>query len=78
MDELIKSHRAHIRESTESGKQESKLLVNLTMKMGKNHGDRSTMIMTFDNYVRELDDIVKKKLDSLIELQAKINQHLNG
>lgn len=78
MDELIKMHRSHIRESTESGKNESKLLVNLTMKMGKSSGDRSAMIMTFDNYVRELDEVVKQKMDSLVELQAKINQHLNG
>lgn len=76
MDDLIKLHRAHIRESTESGKQESKLLVNLTMKMGKNGGDRSAMHMTFDNYVRELSDIVKQKMDNLVELQSKIHEHL--
>jgi hypothetical protein len=77
MDELIKLHRSHIRDSTESGKQESKLLVNLTMKLGKTSSDRSAMQLTFDNYVRELDEIVRNKMQNLAELQAKIQEHLS-
>ncbi|KAI8901576.1 P-loop containing nucleoside triphosphate hydrolase protein [Globomyces pollinis-pini] len=78
MDELIRLHRNHIRECTESGKLESKLLVNLTMKMGKNSSDRNSMDITFDNYVRELDGIMRQKINSLQEIRDKIQQHLNG
>ncbi|KAJ3373506.1 Kinesin-like protein kif24 [Kappamyces sp. JEL0680] len=77
MEDLIKLHRSHIKDSTDSGKQESKLLVNLTMKMGKTSGDRSAMHLTFDNYVRELDDIIRQKMVGLAELQSKIQEHLN-
>jgi hypothetical protein len=73
MEDLIKLHRSHIRDSTESGKQESKLLVNLTMKMGKSSAPVTQL--TFDTYVRELDEIVKQKMGSLLELQAKIQEH---
>ncbi|KAJ3318539.1 Kinesin-like protein kif24 [Boothiomyces sp. JEL0866] len=78
IDDLIKLHRNHIRESTEFGKQETKLLVNLTMKMGKNSSDRNNMYISFDNYVRELDEIMRVKMEGLIEIRQKIQEHLDG
>lgn len=77
MDDLIKLHRTHIRESTDSGKQESKLLVNLTMKLGRTGGDRSAMQITFDTYVRELDEIIRNKMQTLEDLRLIINEHMN-
>ncbi|KAJ3271941.1 Kinesin-like protein kif24 [Terramyces sp. JEL0728] len=78
IDDLIKLHRNHIRESTEHGKQETKLLVNLTMKMGKNSSDRNNMYISFDNYVRELDEIMRVKMEGLIEIRQKIQEHLDN
>jgi hypothetical protein len=76
MEEVIKLHRNHIRECAETGKLESKLLVNLTMKMGKNTSDPAAMTMSFDSYCRELDESLREKMNSIMELRAKIRDHL--
>ncbi len=76
LDELVKLHRQHIRENTESGKLESKLLVNLTMKMGRNVTDKNANV-TFDSYVRELNEIMERKAQGLDEIRQKIGQILN-
>jgi hypothetical protein len=73
-DELIKLHRQHIRDNTDFGKIESKILVNLTMKMGKqvlstpgsNNASLERQINeAFDGYVGELQDILEKKQEAI-------------
>lgn len=73
-DELIKLHRQHIRDNTDFGKIESKILVNLTMKMGKqvlstpgsNNASLERQINeAFDGYVGELQDILQKKQEAI-------------
>lgn len=68
MDELIKLHRQHLRDSTESGKSESKLLVNFTMK--RSTTDRVNV--TNEKYINELDDYLRSKMESISLIRAKI------
>lgn len=82
MDDLIKQHRQHIRDFTEFGKIESKLLVNFTMSMGSLTGSHSSSNnasgeengkdKSFENYVKELDALMDKKLKSVLEMKEKI------
>jgi hypothetical protein len=72
MEEIIRLHRNHIRDCTDSGKLESKLLVNLTMKMGKNTSDPAAMSLSFENYCRELDEMLKEKMDGIMQIRSKI------
>lgn len=72
LDELIKLHRQHLRDNTESGKSESKLLVNFTMKR---HGSgRDGSHMSPEHYVRELDLHLSRKMDNIAELRDKISR----
>jgi hypothetical protein len=72
---LIKLHRDHIRECSDSGKLESRLLVNLNMKLAKTGGDRNAIHLAFDNYTRELDGIIQQKMQKLEEFRSKIQLH---
>jgi hypothetical protein len=70
-DELIKLHRQHLRDTTDMNKVESKLLVNLTMKMGKqilnapNETLEKQIEESFDGYLNELGDLLVKKQESI-------------
>lgn len=74
---LIKLHRDHIRDCSDSGKLESRLLVNLNMKLAKTGGDRNAIHLAFDNYIRELDAITHQKMQKLEEFRSKIHQQNN-
>ncbi|KAH6580139.1 hypothetical protein BASA61_009830 [Batrachochytrium salamandrivorans] len=81
IEDLIRMHRQHIRDNTESGKIESKLLVNLTMKPGnKNVGEHGSSGgghgVSFDNYVRTLDEILANKMNGIAEMRAKMRSFL--
>jgi hypothetical protein len=70
LEDLIKLHRQHLRDATESGKSESKLLVNFTMKRNTRNG----MHITPDDYLRELDEYMARKMASIEDIRAKIQQ----
>ncbi|KAL5032616.1 hypothetical protein BDEG_20706 [Batrachochytrium dendrobatidis JEL423] len=77
VEELIRMHRQHIRDNTESGKIESKLLVNLTMKPGAKHtNEHGINDVSFDSYVAELDSILAKKMNRIAEMRAKMQPFL--
>jgi hypothetical protein len=77
-DELIKLHRQSIKESTDYSKQESKILVNLTMKMGKqlleNPEGASLVNDAFIKYVDELEGILERKMEGMIQLRNYISK----
>jgi hypothetical protein len=70
IDALIKLHRQHLRDATDSGKNESKLLVNFTMK--RSTSDRVNV--TSEVYLQELEDFMDHKLSSIKEIKARIDQ----
>jgi hypothetical protein len=69
IEDITKLHRMHIRDCSDSGKQESKLLVNVTMKLGKG-GD-----LDKDGYLKELDELLRAKIESAEEIRAMIKAH---
>lgn len=69
-EELVKLHRQHLRDSTDSGKNESKLLVNFTMK--RSTSDRVNV--TTDVYLKELDSFMDRKLAGIQEIKRKISE----
>jgi hypothetical protein len=71
MEELIKLHRQHIRENTDFGKLESKILVNLTMKMKGTFDEETEAI--YKNYTQELKKIMEKKMESISEMMNLLN-----
>ena len=77
-DELIKRHRQSIKENTDYCKQESKILVNLTMKMGKQllENPNGTVLVdeAFSKYLNELGTILEKKMEGMVELQNYISR----
>jgi hypothetical protein len=88
MDTVIRQHRQAIRDNTECGKMESKLLVNLTMRLGKGEqqgqqsgessgpssgdGDREV----FEAYARDLDGLLDRKMRGLRELKGNLRKVL--
>ncbi|KAJ3299791.1 Kinesin-like protein kif24 [Borealophlyctis nickersoniae] len=75
MEELVRLHRQHIRESNDLSKAESKLLVNFTMKMGKPGGSSASGAagqVSLDGYMRELDGLMEKKVKAIAELRSRI------
>lgn len=70
MDDLIKLHRQHLRMTTDSGKNESKLLVNFTMK--RTTSDRVNV--TAADYVKQVEHYIDLKLENLNEIKRKIQQ----
>ncbi|TPX44507.1 hypothetical protein SeLEV6574_g04463 [Synchytrium endobioticum] len=77
---LIRLHRQHIREFTELGKLESRLLVNATMKMGRpaeplsysSNTSSGSITMPSESYMKELDSLLDRKLDAIVSLQNSI------
>jgi hypothetical protein len=67
-ESLVKSHRQHLRDCTDSGKNESKLLVNFTMK--RCTSDRVNV--TADIYLNELDEFMDRKLAGILDIKKKI------
>ncbi|KAI8826217.1 P-loop containing nucleoside triphosphate hydrolase protein [Fimicolochytrium jonesii] len=74
VDDFIRLHRQHIREITEINRLESKLLVNLTMRMGNNTSasDMSQQQSEFESYVRELDGLMERKRGTVEEVRTKV------
>jgi hypothetical protein len=77
LEDITKMHRSHIRDCSESGKIESKMLVNVTMKMGKNSIEPTDFAFSVDGYLRELDEILNNKIKSAIEIRRKIRSHFD-
>ena len=79
-DELIRLHRQHLRDTTDMNKVESKLLVSLTMKMGKqilggsegspavNEALEKQIGESFGGYVSELRGLLVKKQEAISEM----------
>ncbi|KAJ3089320.1 Kinesin-like protein kif24 [Quaeritorhiza haematococci] len=76
VDELVRAHRQHIREMTELGKTESKLLVNFTMKGGGGGNAKSDRSVSFETYVKELDMLMERKLRALLAVRSQIKDIL--
>jgi hypothetical protein len=75
VEDITKLHRSHIRECSEFGKLESKILVNVTMKMGKGTVDQSTLNQSATSYLKELDEILEEKINSAQEIRSKIRSY---
>ena len=77
-DELIKLHRQAIKDNNDFSKQESKILVNLTMKMGKqlleNPNGANLVDEAFEKYLNELESILSKKMESMTQMQNIITK----
>ncbi|TPX63285.1 hypothetical protein SpCBS45565_g06716 [Spizellomyces sp. 'palustris'] len=78
MEDFIRLHRQHIREITEVNRVESKLLVNLTMRMGKQVGGEQLGSVSFDSYVKELDALMERKLETVLEVRNRVKQIVAG
>lgn len=80
-DELIKLHRQAIKENNDFSKQESKILVNLTMKMGKQLLDNpeggNLVDEAFGKYMDDLENILEKKMQGMMQLQNYISKLKN-
>lgn len=80
-DELIKLHRQAIKENNDFSKQESKILVNLTMKMGKqlldNPEGANLVDEAFVKYMSDLENILEKKMEGMMQLQNYISKLKN-
>jgi len=77
-DELIKLHRQSIKENNDFAKQESKILVNLTMKLGKqlleNPQGANLVDEAFDKYLDELDGILERKMSVMMQLKHYVSK----
>ncbi|CAI2163866.1 11057_t:CDS:10 [Funneliformis geosporum] len=77
MEDFLKRHRHELREVSEAGKQETKLLANFTLGMNSNNdigADHELTVDAFEKYLDELDSLLEAKEQNISELRRKINQ----
>ncbi|CAG8587471.1 10612_t:CDS:10 [Funneliformis mosseae] len=77
MEDFLKRHRHELREVSEAGKQETKLLANFTLGMNSNNDIGAAHDLTvdaFEKYLDELDTLLEAKEQNISELRRKINQ----
>lgn len=76
MTELVREHRAQLRDGGELTKRETKLLANVTLGMSSETHGQSTGYFrnreSFLKYLNELDEIMDKKLISIVTMSEKI------
>lgn len=68
LEELVKLHRQHLRDCTDSGKSESKLLVNFTMK--RSTADRVNV--SSDAYLDQLEAFMENKFAGIDDIKRRI------
>jgi hypothetical protein len=79
MDEFVKFHRAEIREITDCTKKETKLVANISLDLSSNFEDQQRQQndpksqSQFIKYLRDLDDILDRKLAAVEALRDRIN-----
>ncbi|KAF9216452.1 Kinesin-like protein kif24 [Podila verticillata] len=76
MTDLVREHRAQLRDGGELTKRETKLLANVTLGMSSEVHGQSTGYFrnreSFLKYLNELDEIIDKKLISIVSMSEKI------
>jgi hypothetical protein len=78
MDEFVKFHRAEIREITDCTKKETKLVANISLDLSSNFDDQQQQNdhksqSQFVKYLRDLDEILDRKLAAVEALRDRIN-----
>ncbi|KAJ3151140.1 Kinesin-like protein kif24 [Geranomyces variabilis] len=75
---FIRQHREHIRDMTETSRTESRLLVSLTMRQDDTlAGERVPTDSSFEQYVRELDEVMQRKLKNVLEVSDMVREVLS-
>ncbi|RIA86789.1 P-loop containing nucleoside triphosphate hydrolase protein [Glomus cerebriforme] len=77
MEDFLKRHRHELREVSEAGKRETKLLANFTLGMNSNNDIGAAHDLTveaFEKYLDELDTLLEAKEHNISELRRRINQ----
>ncbi|CAG8510525.1 12097_t:CDS:2 [Racocetra fulgida] len=77
IDDFLRRHRSALREVSDTGKQETKLLANFTLKMNSNSdmdGSPDITVNAFEQYLDELDALLESKEQVISELRRKISQ----
>jgi hypothetical protein len=77
MEDFLKRHRHELREVSEAGKRETKLLANFTLGMNSNNDMGAAHDLTveaFEKYLDELDTLLETKEQNISELRRRINQ----
>ena len=74
LSEITKYHHNHIKDCTESNKAESKMLVKVTSKMEKYADNDEIFDESVDSYLKELDEILRLKIESAHEIRKKIRE----
>ena len=74
-EDLVQRHRQHLREMTDIGKVESKLLVNFSGRLNKaSNAAYSAEDLSFESYVKELDTILERKQKAVSDLRAYLKK----
>ncbi|CAG8547653.1 18780_t:CDS:10 [Acaulospora morrowiae] len=77
MEDFLKRHRQTLRDVSDTGKQETKLLANFTLGMNSNSdmgGTHEITVGAFEQYLDELDGLLESKERVISELRRKITQ----
>ncbi|RIB02092.1 P-loop containing nucleoside triphosphate hydrolase protein [Gigaspora rosea] len=77
IEDFLRRHRSALREVSDTGKQETKLLANFTLKMNSNSdmgGSPEITVNAFEQYLDELDALLESKEQVISELRRKISQ----
>ncbi|CAB4495726.1 unnamed protein product [Rhizophagus irregularis] len=77
IEDFLKRHRHELREVSEAGKHETKLLANFTLSMNSNNdmgAAHDDTVQAFEKYLDELDTQLEAKVQIISELRRRINQ----
>lgn len=77
IEDFLKRHRHELREVSEAGKHETKLLANFTLSMNSNNdmgAAHDVTVQAFEKYLDELDTQLEAKVQFINELRRRINQ----
>ncbi|CAG8786720.1 15870_t:CDS:2 [Cetraspora pellucida] len=77
IEDFLRRHRSALREVSDTGKQETKLLANFTLKMNSiddMDGSPEITVNAFEQYLDELDALLESKEQVIAELRRKISQ----
>ncbi|KAI9480983.1 MAG: P-loop containing nucleoside triphosphate hydrolase protein [Benjaminiella poitrasii] len=72
MDELIRFHRAEIREMSDCTKQETKLVTNISLDLTAT-ADKEQKSLHFFQYLQDLDELLERKLAAIEALRSRIS-----
>jgi hypothetical protein len=77
IEDFLKRHRHELREVSETGKRETRLLANFTLGMNSNNdmgAAHDLTVQAFEKYLDELDSHLEAKGQIISELRRRINQ----